>query len=357
MKTPTELQFRRDLLKLACLTAAVVGTVAVFMVTPALSGPTFLSIVATMILSPWVDALERRGYSRSLAIAFIFIILGIILGLASFSGFQAGSSQWSSFKTQAPEHFNAAIQKLRKLESDLKSHFPFLNSLHPTDSLLKWGQDTGKWFVDHGPTLMGEFLTWIFIIPPLCFVLLNEGRMIRRRFFLLVPNRLFESFFLITTDISNAISDYIRAKLIEALLVGLMVTIGLAILGRPYSIVLGITAGITNIIPYLGPFLGALPAIFIVAFESQKSGMLLPVSLVYIIANLIDTIVIFPLVVAKLVKLHPLLLIAVVAVGQEYYGLVGMLISIPMATALKVVLQEIYLIVYESRPKKSNPKH
>jgi putative permease len=154
---------------------------------------------------------------------------------------------------------------------------------------------------------------------------------------------------MITTDIVNSISDYIRAKLIEAILVGTMVMVGLALVRAPYAVVLGVVAGVTNIVPYLGPILGAIPACLLVLFDQNQNTLVIPVLLVYVIANLIDTVVIFPLVVAKLVNLHPLILIAVVAVGQHYYGLVGMLISIPIATALKVVLLEIYMSVYESR--------
>jgi putative permease len=347
------LQLKRDLIKLACLIFVAAGTLAIFTVTPALSSPALLSMVATTLLSPWVSALERRGHSRTLSITLIFALFGIIIFLFGLWGIRTGMAEWSSFKESAPDHFHRAIQKLKGIETHLKIQYPFLKTVQPTDRVLKWGEETGRWFVDHGPSLMGSFFTWIFIIPPLTFVLLNEGRTIRRGFFQLVPNRYFESFFLVTTDITNAISDYIRAKLVEAVLLGLMVMIGLAGVGSPYSIVLGIVAGITNIVPYLGPLLGAASGLFIAAFDQSHSGIIFPIILVYFVANLIDTVVIFPLVVAKLVNLHPLILIVVVIVGQHYYGLVGMLISVPIATALKVVLQEIYSAVYESRPSRA----
>jgi putative permease len=193
---------------------------------------------------------------------------------------------------------------------------------------------------------MGQILSWIFIVPPLVFVLLNDGRAIRNHFFQLVPNRGFESFYLVTNKIKDGISDYIQAKIIEAILLGAAVTLGLSLIGAPYTLVLGLIAGITNIIPYLGPFLGALPGLFAITLIPHSNSMILAVGLVYLIANLLDTFLIFPLVVAKLVKLHPLLLICVVAVGEQYYGLVGMLISIPVATAIKVILQEVYITVY-----------
>jgi len=345
----TDPLLRRDLIKLVCLVLAIAGTVSVFIVTPSLSSPTVISIVFTMLLSPLVASLERRGYPRSLSIMIIFATFGVAAGLLGVWAIQSSQSEWETLKNQAPAHFEAAIQKLREFEAGLKAKYTFLQSVNPTDYLLHWGQTEGRRIVQQGPGLMGEILTWLFIVPPLTFVMLNEGRTIRKRFFHLVPNRYFESFFLISNEITTALSDYLRAKLVEAFLVGLMTTIGLVAVGAPYAIVLGVFAGVMNILPYLGPILGAVPGILIAAFDSSHTSLVWAVGGVYLAANVIDTVLIFPVIVAKLVNLHPLILIAVVMVGQQYYGLVGMLISIPAATALKVVLQEIYFAVYEQR--------
>jgi putative permease len=95
--------------------------------------------------------------------------------------------------------------------------------------------------------------------------------------------------------------------------------------------------------------IGAVPGLLVAYFDQGGHTLVWPVAITYIVANVVDTVVIFPLVVAKLVNLHPLLLIAVVAIGQEYYGLIGMLISIPIATACKVIISEIYTAIYEQK--------
>lgn len=345
----TEPQFRKDLLKLLCLGGAILGTAAIFIVTPTLSSPTLLSIGLSILLSPVISAIERRGYSRKTAICLVFLTVATFLFFIGFWIIQSGLVEWKNFKEIAPVHFDQAVKRMLQIESSFKLRHPLFHPLHPTDVILRGAKKTGQWFVDRGPALMGSIVGWLILVPPLTFVLLNEGRDIRRRFFQLVPNRYFESFFLITSDIFGAMSDYLQAKLLEAILVGIMVTIGLAIVQAPYALVLGIVAGITNIIPYLGPFLGFTPALLVIAFDPSYSALLFPTSMVFLFANLVDTLVIFPLIVAKLVNLHPLILLASVAVGQEYYGLVGMLISVPIATTLKVVLQEIYYAVYENR--------
>jgi putative permease len=339
-------QGRRDVAKLLFLAVIVTGSAAIFALNPTLSTPTLLAIVSSMLLSPWVAALERRGVSRAGSIGAVFGMVATCLGLLSLWAARAMEAQWNSFRERAPEHFAAAMNDLRKLEEAAKAKYPALSSTNATDSLVAWGQDTGRWFAENGGAMVGSALTLVLLVPILTFVLLNDGRTMRRKLFELVPNRFFESFFLVASQITKGISDYLRAKLVEAFLVALLTTAGLMLVGAPYAIVLGVVAGITNILPYIGPVIGAVPALMVVLFDPASHGLIVPVSIVYIVANLIDMVVIFPIVVANLVNLHPILLIAVVAIGQQYYGLVGMLISIPIATACKVILSEIYSIIY-----------
>lgn len=354
MKVFNDPHLRRDVIKLCFLAFSVAAVTGVFLVTPALSTPTLLSIGATMVFSPLVSALERRGLSRSLSIVVFFAAIGAILtGLTVYVA-QGAQAEWLSFKARAPELFRSGVERLRAFEAQLKSHYPVLEPLQPTEAVLEWGNATGKWFVDNGAQLAGSLLSLSFIAPFLTFVMLNDGRQIRRAFFALVPNRFFESFFLVSNDILTAISDYLRAKLVEAFLVGLLTFIGLWIVGAPYALVLAVVAGVTNILPYVGPLIGAAPGLLVAAFDMTGSGLLVPVALVYVVANVIDTVVIFPLIVAKLVNLHPLILIAAVAVGQQYYGLVGMLLSIPITAALKVILQEMYAAIYEQRSARTS---
>ena len=176
---------------------------------------------------------------------------------------------------------------------------------------------------------------------------MSEGRKIRRGFFQLVPNRFFESVFIVTHGVGSALSDYLRAKLIEAFLVGLITAAGLSLIHAQYAIVLGFWAGVTNILPYIGPILGAVPGLAIAALDAHgNAGAIWASAMVYGSANMIDAMVIFPGVVAKLVKLPPLVLIASVILGQYYGGIVGMLVSIPIAAAIKVLLSELYVIIY-----------
>jgi putative permease len=348
-------QLRRDLFKISYLAAAVMGMAALFLMNPTLSTPTVLSIVASMLLSPWVASLERRGHPRTRAIAMLFGAGFLALAAGGFSAARSGNIEWGSLKEKAPQYLAQTVAKLRDYETSIKRQHPMFDSVQATDAVIAWAQETGQWFKTHGAGLAGDVLTWLLLVPFLTFVLLNEGPVIRRRLFSLVPNRFFETVYSVTMQITNSLADYLRAKLVEAFLVGLLTTLGLWVIGAPYAIVLGVISGATNILPYLGPVLGTVPALLIVALDPQYAGLVWPVAIVFLTVNVIDSVVIFPVIVAKLVNLHPLILIAVVAIGGKYCGLVGMLISIPIASVAKVVLAEIHRAVYRQRTIRPRP--
>ncbi|MBN23059.1 MAG: hypothetical protein CL678_17370 [Bdellovibrionaceae bacterium] len=353
MRAYSNKSFRRDMVKLAIMFSVLTGTLAVFVVTPALSTPTLLSVVITMVISPSVKFLERKEIPRSLAIGGIFFLIFSLLSLAGVIATQTIVDEWGSFVQKAPRYFEEAVLKLKDFETQMKESYPFLESVRVTDSIVTWGNETGQWFISNGPALLGDLFTWMLIVPILSFVLLNDSRRIKKKFFELVPNRFFESTFMVTTLIFRSLSDYVRAKIIEATLVGLIVGIGLWIVGAKYAFVLALLAGVANILPYVGPFIGAAPGILYAGFDPASSHLFIPVLIVYGIANFIDMGFIFPVLVAKLVNLHPLILIAAVILGQQYYGLVGMLISIPIATALKVIVREIFDAVYQTHQSRS----
>lgn len=352
MKKALDSQLRRDVIKVICVIGVLVGTFALFFLTPALSTPMFLSLVAAMMLSPWVATLERRGYPHSLSILLVFGTLGLASVLSGIWTLQRMEIQWDSLKGKAPLYFDATISKLQSTEAIYRAKFPLLEQVNITQSIIDWVQLSGNWFVTNGTGLVGDLLGCLFLVPIFTFVILSDGRTMQKKFFALVPNRFFESFFLITNEISASLSDYLRAKLVEAFLVGLMTWAGLAAFGAPYALVLAVAAGVTNILPYIGPVLGAVPAILVPLLDPAHAHLLWPIALVILVVNVIDMVVIFPLIVAKLVNLHPLVLIAVVALGQKYYGLVGMLISIPLASAAKVIMLQLHTAVYEQRTRR-----
>lgn len=346
MKTPVRTKLLDNGMKLSLLIFSVFGCFWLILATPGLTPSVLISIILTLMLSPIVANLERQGFSRSGSIVMLFIAMTLVGALGGVWLTQLISTEWGSFVKKAPDTFKETLAKFALWEVTVRLKYPMLEGLKVVDQLRIWGSATGDWFLINGAAIAGQILTSIFIVPIFTFFMLKEGRVLKRRFFALIPNAYFESWYIMLSQVMHSLSDYIRAKLLEALLVGGLVSIGLLVFRVPYAFVLGTMAGITNIVPYVGPLLGLAPGLLLAMTHEITYEAVWPMLAVFGIANLIDTILIFPVFVGRIVKLHPVLLIAAVIVGQRYYGLVGMLISVPIATAMKIVLQEVYYAVY-----------
>ena len=179
--------------------------------------------------------------------------------------------------------------------------------------------------------------------------MVKDGRSVVNMVLGLVPNHLFETALSLIHQINFQIGQFVRARILESLIVGLVTAAGLLIISFPYAVLLGVFAGLTNFIPYLGPLMGAVPA-FLIALVNGHTGLaVLMVALVYIVAQLIDAGFLIPLMVARIVDLHPVTVIVVIIAGAQLMGILGMIISIPVASTLKVTITTIYRHLIDTR--------
>ncbi len=198
------------------------------------------------------------------------------------------------------------------------------------------------------PNILASTLEWVFIIPLFLFFMLKDLPDFKRKLLSLIPNTYFEKVYNLSYQFNRQLGDYILAKFIEASVLGAIITSGLLILDIRFALLLGLVAALTNVIPYLGPVIGTIPGILFVLAEYGGGTNLGAVALLYLIANAIDIAIIFPILVSKIVDLHPVLVVASVIIGSQLLGTVGMVVSIPVAAALKLIFQEIFEDVYTS---------
>jgi putative permease len=136
------------------------------------------------------------------------------------------------------------------------------------------------------------------------------------------------------------LGNYMRSQFLDAIAFGVLATIGLWILGVPYFFFIGAFAGAANIIPYVGPLAGVLPGVVVATLDTGDIMAGIWVIIVFVLMKLIDDFVIQPIIVARGVELHPLMVLVVIMVGGGLFGILGMLIAVPIAGFLKVVFRE-----------------
>lgn len=188
-------------------------------------------------------------------------------------------------------------------------------------------------------------ITIIGLIPFLTFFMLNSGRNMKRTFVNLVPNSIFEPTLLLLDELDKQLGQYIRSRMIiETIVLSILTSISYWILGLKFFFILGIFAGIANLIPYAGPFIGAIPAL-IVAFVGTHFGLIWTIILIVLLSfaiQFVDNAIIFPLFVGKSVDLGPISTMFAVLIGTKLLGLLGLLMAVPIAAMLKVIISEMF---------------
>lgn len=302
-------------------------------------------IIASVIyysLNPMVNALERAGLDRGLAILIPFTGSGIVLTLTVYLLSPLVNAQIESAKKDMPAYIEGFKTLGERINLFANTYIGPVMQESVTEKSVEFAQVWAQNAIKDIPGIAGKIFTISILAPFFAFFMLRDGRRVTRKSLEFVPNQLFELVLNLFHQINEQMGGFIRARALESLIVGAVVWIGFAIIDFPYSVLLGAVAGITNLIPYIGPIIGAVPG-FVVALVNQGStSQIILMVLVYAAAQVIDMLVIIPLVVAKIVNLHPVSVVIVIIIGSQVMGVLGMIISIPVASVIKLTLTAVY---------------
>ena len=185
-------------------------------------------------------------------------------------------------------------------------------------------------------------LASLVIVPFAVFFFLKEGRRLTHELIELVPNAYFELCLNLIYQINGQIGGYLRGQMLETGIVALLSVIALTLIGLPNAIPIGLMAGMANMIPYLGPLIGGITASVVALSTGGGGTMVLYVVVSFALIQMIDNLVVQPVIIAKSVDLHPMLVMLVVSIGSQLLGIMGMLIAVPVTGILKVSTQTIY---------------
>ncbi len=317
---------------------------------PRISIPLFLAYVQSLALTPVLNFMISIGIKKTQSIIIIFSVLTAVIGIPLINAIPTAIDESRNIQTWAPK-----IESYVKIQYRVAQGFVREKTgYYLNDAYINEGFTYSKQWIDQLvvklPNYLATLFEWIFLIPFFTFFILRDSDIFKNKFLAFTPNRIFERFYFVTHVFNHQLGNYFFAKFIEALIVGLIIGIGLFILDLKFAILFGFVAGITNIIPYVGPILGALPALaFAMTEYGINSSQFGAIALLYVIANIIDVAFVFPFLVSKIVNLHPMLVAISVIVGSHYMGVTGMIISIPVVAALKLVITEISNELYPNR--------
>jgi putative permease len=215
-------------------------------------------------------------------------------------------------------------------------------NLDPVSYMMSKLEFFGSDFVSRFPDYLSSVFEWMLLVPMFLYFFFKESGNFGNKIMEAIPNPIFEKSYVLFSHFNTKFGEYIIAKFVEAAILGSLVTIGLLIIGFPYPFILGFIAGVTNVLPYIGPIIGFIPAFGIALLSKDPNVSIWGMVIIYTIANLIDMILVFPLLVSKIVNLHPIVVVVSIIVGSQLGGIVGMIVIIPFIAFFKILFIEIY---------------
>jgi putative permease len=308
--------------------------------------PFGIAYILSLVLKPVQKSFYSVDFKRKGITLIAVIGLGFIFSYPIIEVVKTVSVESHKVEYYLPKLENYLQEKYKTLKAEVELRFNYEITTNPVDKLIEFGQENTKQIFVFLPKIIGSLLEWGLLIPLFLFFILKDERAVRFRFIKIVPNNIVERAYYLYHQFNTKFGDYIFAKSIEAAIIGIIITTGLLLLGYPFAFLLGVVAAITNILPYIGPFIGYAPALIVGLVDQNPNTTLGAMTALYLIENIIDLALVFPVLVSKIVNLHPVVVVVSVIVGSQFGGVVGMIISIPMAAFIKLLFQEIYLDLY-----------
>ena len=321
-----------------------------------------ISIVLSTILRPMTDYLNRLQFyglrvPRIIAVICSFIGFTFILSIFVFLFIPLISEQVQVISNINYEKlFTNVTRPIEQVENLILENewfsnqkrgflvnstkdkiFTFIKGISFSDIVNRFVSTTGNVFVGAMAVL---FITF--------FLLLEKG-LIRRFYIGLIPNKFFEVSIVAIYKIERLLTNYLVGILLQMLTIFCISSAGLSILGIPYALTVAVFAAFANLIPYLGPMLGAVFAVVVGISTSSDLVVLNDYAILFFkiisvfgVVQLVDNMVLQPVIFSKSVKAHPLEIFIAIFAGANIAGIVGMIVAIPLYTILRVFILELH---------------
>ena len=311
--------------------------------TTALFVPLLISLVLTFLLEPPVTLLERKTGHRTLSIFIVYILAGCIAYLFLTWIFPHWKIAWQSLQDDLPRYIGRLTGYLREWFDRLHQEFPFVETYDLPARGRAMTENFLSGIIVGTPRSALGIGALLLVVPLFTFFFLRDGSRIVRTCISLAPNRTFEMVHDMAYLIILQLSHFVRGRILEATIIGMVIYAGLALTDIRYPFFLAVFAGVTNLVPYIGPLVGMVPGILIALIDLGLGGQFWwIVTLYFLIAQvIIDNFILIPILISRFSNLHPLWVIIAIIIGGKLFGVVGMIIGVPIVSIIKITLVEI----------------
>lgn len=312
--------------------------------------PILISGFLFLLFNPVVNFMEKRKVNRTVAILVLYIVF---IGFAIFVTASIGpvlSRQVTDLVGSIPTY----VKEMRGLIEDLSN-----------SRLFKWVmtqdyvsiQEIENYIVEFTTKIPDAFtaslskvfsvvtnITLIIVtVPFILFYMFKDGQRFPHTAVRLLPSSYRDEGLNIIDETGETLSAYIQGQVLVALMVGTLTFIGYLIIGLPFALVLAVVIAITNIIPYVGVFIGVAPALIIALLESPTKALL--VIVVVLVVQQVEGNLLSPMIIGKRLNTHPLTIIILLLVAGNLAGVLGMILAVPTYAVAKTVIVNVVRLI------------
>ena len=298
------------------------------------------------MLNPLVTRLSKLRYKKfglNRSFASLFVVLILVLIIVGGIGLLIPTiiNEFTSLVKALPDTANQINKIISKLsESKLFKQVDFSTYLDKVDSKIGTYAET---FLTGLSKSLGTIISTItsvtvvaITVPVMLFYMLKDGQKLVPSIQKITPGKRSDEVSGLLTKMSATLSSYISGQVIECLFVAVFTTIGYLIIGQPLAVVLGIIAGMANIIPYVGPYIGITPALIVSLTMAQDK--IIWVIIIVLIVQQVDGNIIYPNIIGKSLNIHPLTIIVLLLAAGNIAGIAGMILCIPFYAVVRTIV-------------------
>ena len=308
--------------------------------------PFVAAFVIAYLLSPIVRALADRGVPRGLS-AFVLILLALMaIAAVLLMVVPPIIGQITSLVASLdylPGQIGAFSEKVNAWLSSLEDYEPSPYAKPIVDNLVLRAQDVFAALFERAlafVTSLSQLATHIvniIITPIFTFYLLRDMPKIKRWVRERVPRRFLDEAVETYQEIDRVLAGFIRGQFIVSTTEATFIGVGLTAIGVEYALLLGVFAGFANMVPYVGTYIGGIPALVVILLGPDVGRRLVLALILYVVVNLFDGYVLAPRIVGRRVGLHPVVTMIAMLVGAKFFGVVGFLAAVPVTATLRIL--------------------
>lgn len=299
----------------------------------------FVAFVLASAITPWVDKLQKRRVPRVAAVIAIYAVVFGILSVTVILLVPAVVSEISQLTSRLPELYN-------KLTGSILALNQTGNGAISVSAIEKNLQTLSQGLLQLTSGLFGTLssifggVASLITVLVIVFYMTVEEQGTKKLIQSIAPSKYQPYLLQLVVKIQSRMGRWLRGQLMLSLIIAVATFIGLSIFGVKYALLLAMLAGVFEIIPFIGPILAAIPAVFFAATDAPVKGLL--VAGYYILVQQLENNLLVPKVMQQTVGLNPLVILIAVLVGARIGGFLGVILAVPVAAIVAIFLSDVF---------------